>query len=30
MLENNPISNNLETYKITSFSQFADLEKIKN
>jgi len=30
MLQNNPISNNLETYKITSLSQFYDLEKIKN
>jgi len=30
MLSNNPIDNNFETYKITSLSQFKNLEKIKN
>jgi len=30
MLQNNLIAKTLETYKITSLSQFADLEKIKN
>jgi len=30
MLQNNLIANNLETCKITSLSQFVDLEKIKN
>jgi len=30
MLPNNPIYNNLETYKITSLSQINNLEKIKN
>jgi len=30
MLPNNPISKNLEIYKITSLSQFNNLENIKN
>lgn len=29
MLQNNNLNNNLETYKITSLSQFNNLEKIK-
>jgi len=30
MFPNNPIYNNLEIFKITSVSQFNNLEKIKN
>jgi len=30
MLPKNIIDNNLETYKITSLSQFNDIENIKN